>query len=92
MTQAEKNHLSKVAESGCQLCRHLGMGHTPAEIHHPRFSEGIAQRASHFLAIGLCTEHHRGQSGLHGLGTREFERRYKINEPALLALTIESIG
>lgn len=90
-TAAEKRHLTRVAESGCALCRHLGMGHTPAEVHHPRFSEGMAQRASHWLAIGLCSEHHRGATGLHGLGTREFERRYKLSEPVLLSMTIEAL-
>lgn len=90
-TAAEKRHLDRVARSGCDLCRHLGLGETPAEIHHPRFSEGMSQRASHFLAIGLCPEHHRGESGIHGLGVREFERRYKVSEPVLLAITLESV-
>jgi len=90
-TSAEKRHLDRVASLGCVLCRHLGYGMTPAEVHHPRFSEGMAQRASHWLAIGLCSEHHRGATGLHGLGTREFERRYKISEAVLLALTIEAL-
>lgn len=91
MTTAEKRHLDRVARSGCALCRHLGLGDTPAEVNHPRFSEGIGQRASHWLAIGLCPEHHRGASGIHGLGVREFERRYKVSEPVLLALTLEAV-
>ncbi len=90
-TAAEKRHLDRVASVGCALCRHLGYGMTQAEVHHPRFSEGMAQRASHWLSIGLCPEHHRGATGLHGLGTREFERRYKISEAVLLALTIEAL-
>lgn len=90
-TAAEKRHLDRVARLGCVLCRHLGYGITPAAIHHPRFSEGMAQRASHFLAIPLCHEHHQGATGLHGLGTREFERRYKLSEPVLLAMTIEAL-
>lgn len=90
-TAAEKRHLDRVARLGCILCRHLELGNTPAAIHHPRFSEGMAQRASHFLAIPLCHEHHQGATGLHGLGTREFERRYKLSEPVLLAMTIEAL-
>lgn len=91
MTQAEKRHLDRVAGLGCILCRRLGYGQSPAAIHHPRFSEGIAQRASHYLAIPLCPAHHQGDAGIHGLGTREFERRYKTTEPELLALTIEAL-
>ena len=90
-TAAEKRHLDRVARLGCILCRHLELGISPAAIHHPRFSEGMAQRASHFLAIPLCHEHHQGATGLHGLGTREFERRYKLSEPILLAMTIEAL-
>ena len=90
-TAAEKRHLDRVARSGCALCHHLGLGETPAEVHHPRFSEGMGQRASHWLAIGLCSEHHRGKTGLHGLGTREFERRYKVSEAVLLAITLQEV-
>lgn len=88
---AEQKHKDRVARLGCILCRQLGYGETPAALHHPRFSEGIGQRASNFLVIPLCHEHHQGASGLHGLGTREFERRYKLSEPVLLALTIEAL-
>lgn len=90
-TAAEKRHLDRVARLGCILCRHLGYGNTPASIHHPRFAVGMAQRESHFLAIPLCHEHHQGASGLHGLGTRGFETRYKLSEPVLLAMTIEAL-
>ena len=90
-TAAEKRHLDRVAGIGCILCHHLGHGFSPAQVHHPRFSEGMSQRASHFLAIPLCPEHHQGATGIHGLGTREFERRYKVSEPVLLAMTIERL-
>ena len=87
-----RKHLSRVAGLGCILCRHLGYGETPAVIHHPRFSEGMAQRASDWIAIPLCPEHHTGPSGIHGLGTRAFERRYKLSEVDLLAMTIEALA
>lgn len=51
----------------------------------------MSQRAQHFLAIGLCPEHHRGASGLHGLGTRGFYTRYRLDEMDLLAMTIEGV-
>lgn len=50
MSLAAKRHLSRVAALGCVICRRLGMSDTPAEIHHPRFAAGMAQRASDWLA------------------------------------------
>lgn len=91
-TKSEQRHLNRLAGLGCILCRHLGMGETPAEIHHPRTGAGMSQRQPHWLATPLCAEHHRGPSGLHGLGTRAFERRYRLTELDLLALTIEALN
>jgi hypothetical protein len=88
-TKAEARYLSKVAGLGCALCWHLDRVETPAEIHHVREGQGMAQRASNWLGVPLCPEHHRGATGLHGLGPRGFERRYGVDEMDLLALTIE---
>ena len=88
---AGKRHMSRVAASGCVLCRHLGYGHTPAEVHHIREGQGAAQRASDLLTAGLCPEHHRGGTGLHGLGVKAFERTYKLSELDLLAMTLEAL-
>lgn len=92
MSNASKRHLSRVAALGCILCRHLGTPGTPAEIHHLREGQGAAQRGSDFTAIPLCPEHHRGASGLHGLGTRGFAARYRLDELDLLAATIEALA
>lgn len=92
MTSLIKQHMNKVADLGCVLCRHLDYGRSPAELHHPRDAAGGAQRASDWLVIPLCPEHHRGNSGLHGLGTKGFYTRYKMNEWDLLALTIEALA
>jgi hypothetical protein len=91
MSNAAKRHLSRLAGLGCILCKHLGTPGTPAEIHHLRDGQGAAQRGSDWTAIPLCPEHHRGASGLHGLGTRGFAARYKLEELDLLALTIEAL-
>jgi hypothetical protein len=91
VTKAEQAHKSRVAELGCAVCRRLGLGETPAELHHVREGQGMSQRASDFLVIPMCPEHHRGASGLHGLGTRGFERRYGVDELGLLAETIEAL-
>ena len=84
MTKAEKEHLSKVAALGCMVCKRMGYEGTPAEIHHPRRGTGLGQRASHYDAIPLCPEHHRGNSGIHGLGTKGFPKRWGFTESDLL--------
>lgn len=79
-TKNERDYMSAQAEAGCILCRHLGYGPTPAEIHHLRDGVGAGQRNSHLKSIPLCPEHHRGATGFHGLGRREFERVYGVTE------------
>ncbi|MDD4971887.1 MAG: Ref family recombination enhancement nuclease [Paludibacter sp.] len=72
MTKLERQHLSKVAELGCIICR------MPAEIHHIRNGVGMAQRSSHFNAIPLCPLHHRiGGNGvaIHA-GQKTFESKF----------------
>lgn len=85
-SKAEKAHLSIVAEMGCRLCRLLGYGPTPCEIHHLRSGQGMGQRSK--LVIGLCPEHHRGKTGFHGMGKRAFERTYGVTELQLHAMSI----
>ena len=87
MNQEEKKHLSKVAEIGCILCFRLGTPGTPAEIHHPRKGTGMGQRASHYDAIPLCPEHHRGDIGIHGMGVKAFIKHYQVDEAELLHVT-----
>lgn len=87
MTKDERRHLRRVAESGCVLCRHLGLGHGLAEIHHLRHGMGMGQRNNNKMVIGLCPEHHRGNTGYHGLGRRAFERMYGVTELDLLEMS-----
>jgi len=90
-TIAERKHMSRVAELGCAVCHRLGYGATPAELHHPRHGTGIGQRAKHMDVIPLCPEHHRGNTGVHGLGTKGFAKHYGFNEADLLADTLERL-
>lgn len=83
--------MGRVAGLGCILCRHLELGETPAEVHHIRDGAGAGRKNSDFLAVPLCPEHHRGSSGLHGLGTKGFATRYGLSELDLLAMTIEAM-
>lgn len=82
-TKAEKDHLSRIADMGCVICR------APCEIHHIRRGMGMGQRNSDFNAIGLCPAHHR--TGGHGIafhaGRKAFEAKYGT-ELELLAKTM----
>lgn len=86
MTKAERAHLNRLVFSGCILCRLLGYGPSPAEIHHVRTGTGAGRRASHFDTLPLCPEHHRGNTGLHGMGRKAFERHYGVTEIELLQM------
>lgn len=91
MSNASKAHMGRVAADGCSLCRRIGYGHTPAEVHHAREGVGAGQRNSDWITTGLCAEHHRGATGVHGLGVRAFERTYGVTELQLVAETLEHI-
>lgn len=86
---SRKDHLSRVAALGCVVCRNAGFGATPAEVHHLREGQGGAQRASDYLTIPLCPEHHRGGDSIHG-ARKAFQARYG-SELDLLAQTIKEI-
>ena len=88
-TKAEKEHFGKLARLGCILCIRLGYGEgTPAEIHHIRRTS----KRSNSPVIPLCREHHRGDSGIHGLGRKRFEREYETSEELLLEQALSIIG
>lgn len=92
MTKDEKKHLSRVAELGCAVCRRMGYPGTPSELHHPRSGVGMGKRASHWDVLPLCVEHHRGKTGVHGLGTKGFPKHWGFTEEDLLADTRELLG
>ena len=94
-TKADKAHMSKVADIGCILCVFLGLGETPAEIHHVRVRHGWGRTAEdpHKNTIGLCPPHHRGQpGGVHDFGREEFTEYYGISELELLELVKQKLG
>lgn len=77
-------HMDIVAQVGCVICReHYGL-HTPTEVHHVA---GGSSKRSDFMVAGLCPEHHRGSTGLHGMGTKAFCKLWGLaGEYDLLAL------
>lgn len=90
ITSAQRAYLGRVAAIGCVLCRHLGMQQASVtQVHHIKEGQGLSQRAEHWLTVPLCYDHHLGPNGLHGLGTKGFYTRYKLDELDLLAFTIE---
>jgi hypothetical protein len=84
-TKAEKQYFRKVAELGCSLCRFLGDEGTIPELHHIR----RAGKRSNAPVIPLCPEHHRGNTGIHGMGRKAFEKKYGLTEEDLLEKTQE---
>lgn len=81
-----KDYLSAVAAIGCLICNR------PAQVHHIRAGQGIGQKASDYLTIPLCPDHHT--NGGHGVaihaGKKAFEGLYG-SEMHLLAQTIENV-
>jgi len=86
-SKAEREYMGRVAELGCAVCRRLGYGPTPAEVHHARTGTGGGRRSSHYATMPACPEHHRGRSGIHGLGTKGFEKCYGFSELELVEET-----
>ncbi len=83
-TAAEKRYMDRVSAAGCVICD------APAEKHHPRFAAGIGQRASNWLVIGLCPDHHQGPLSIHR-SKKQFEALFG-SEESLLAKTIERLN
>jgi len=83
MKKSEKERYGKIARLGCILCWHLGNEGTPAELHHIR----RGGRRDNAPVIPLCPEHHRGNTGIHGLGRKGFEKKYELSEEDLSSFT-----
>ncbi|HAT3797001.1 TPA: hypothetical protein I8624_005049 [Serratia marcescens] len=94
MRKEDREHLQRVADLGCVVCRNLGYGSSPAEIHHLRKGCGIGQRSSHKRAIPLCPPHHR--TGGYGVaihaGQKKWEGIYGTEESLLAQIESELRG
>ncbi len=85
MNKADRNRLNRLSELGCVVCRNIGCGESPSEVHHLigiQF-KGLSQRASHQQTIPLCPEHHRGNHGIHHMGRKPWESVYGTQESLL---------
>ena len=83
-----RRHMLRVKELGCVICRNLGLGATPADAHHCFDTSD----KDHFLVVPLCTAHHTGPAGFHGMGERAFNRTYKTSERRLLGQTYRELA
>ena len=72
-------------------CRRLYGPHTPGpvELHHYR--GGGWGKGDFKTLIPLCREHHQGSTGVHGMGTKAFDRHYPFTQADLLADALELI-
>lgn len=77
-----RSHLQRIKELPCGLCGQ----DAPSSAHHIREGQGMAQKASDYLAIPLCYACHQGPKGLHG--DRSLWRVYRKEELDVLAETI----
>jgi hypothetical protein len=92
VSAAGERWMGLVARVPCVLCSHMGLGETPACVHHMKMGTGAGKRAPDFLTIALCPEHHVGASGVHQLKEHGLQLRYGLSEIDLLAMTIEGIN
>lgn len=58
--KARLAHFARVAALGCIACLMDGNPGTPPELHHPRSSAGMGQKAPDTDVLPLCHRHHRG--------------------------------
>ena len=91
MKKAELQYKAKLADMACMICERLYGQHPGGnvELHHLR--TGGWGRGDYKTLIPLCVEHHRGNSGIHGMGTKAWERAYDVSQRDLLALVQERV-
>ena len=91
-TKAEKAHKAKVAEMACMICEREYGQHPGGnvELHHIRLNGW--GRGDYKTLIPLCFKHHRGDEGIHHMGTKAWERHFDVSQRDLLELTLERLA
>jgi len=84
--------MHRVAQVPCVLCKHMGLGETPAQVHHLKYGSGASDKQDDCLTIALCPEHHTGKSGVHVLKEKGLRLRYNLSELDLLAMTLQEMA
>jgi hypothetical protein len=85
MTKSERELYAKLARYGCILCKQQEVRQledSPTEMHHIRRYGGKRTNAP---VIPLCAHHHRlGDTSIHALGHKGFEKYWGFSEEDLL--------
>lgn len=91
MKKDETKHKERVARLGCAVCFRLYGPHEPGpvELHHLR--GGGWGKGDYKTLIPLCIEHHRGNTGVHGLGVKGFDKHYGFSQKDLLEWVLKKL-
>ena len=92
MNRAETIHKTKLAALGCMVCRRLHGPHEPAEVELHHLRTGGWGKGDYKTLIPLCPEHHRGKTGVHGMGTKGFAKHYGFDQSDLLGDALALLG
>ncbi len=87
--KAEKQHMDRVSQLGCIVCRQQGKGRVPCEIHHV---DGKTKPDAHFKVLPLCFEHHRMGSDKEPISRHPYKARFVATygtESDLLELVVK---
>ena len=89
---AEQQHKARLVLLGCMVCRRIHGPHDPGpvELHHYR--GGGWGKGGYMTLMPLCHVHHRGNMGVHGLGTKGFAAHYGFDQIDLLNDALALIG
>lgn len=89
---AEQQHKKRLVGLGCMCCRMALNVTTPeVELHHLRAGQGWG-KGDWMTLMPLCVEHHRGATGVHGLGTKGFPKHYGFTEQGMLDKALQLLG
>ena len=92
MSNAKARWRNQLAHLQCLIGKRHGGCKGFIELHH--VSEGSGLRHDYGL-VPLCREHHTGQAGLHGMGSKNFIRLYRPpgdSEYGLLVWLLEDLA
>lgn len=84
MTKDEKRHKAALVDLGCLVCLRLHGPHVAGEVELHHYRAGGWGKGDYKTLIPLCVEHHRGATGIHGLGTKGFDKHYPFTQYDLL--------
>lgn len=88
----EQLHKARLVELGCMCCdMALDMFTPDVELHHLRAGQGWG-KGDWMTLIPLCPEHHRGATGVHGLGTKAFPKHYGFTEQDMLDKALQLLN